>query len=523
MPVTSIHQSCEDRLKQWSRCRDADAGTDAVKGKTTEYLPKLAAQSQPEYDAYLMRAFWYGATGRTVHALTGSIMRIPPKVEAPDALVEQLEDVTLTGMSLPAFTQSIVRELLITGRAGLLLDMPVQSEPGKERPYWVLYNAEQIINWKVEILNGVPTTTMVVLQELYEDEDNDDEFEAKMLVQYRVLKLVNQVYSVEIHRPKRDDRNMVNSNYTMEYEITETYAPNLKGTPINYIPFVFVNTLNMCAETEKPPLLDLVDANFSHFRNAADLEHGRHFTALPTPWITGVSKDTALSIGSSRAWVIPNENAKCGMIEFNGDGLGALERALSSKENLMVVLGARMLEDQKAGVESAEALNLRAQGESSTLGALAQTVGAAMTVMAEWHATWIYLAAKVRSISIKLNTEFHPRRLTSQELSALVSAWQGRGMSWETYYFNLEQGGLTRPGIDAEDEQKLIDAQMPVDESVTFGPDGTPITPQPQPTDDGDGVDGEDQVETDAEAVTDKKKSAKGETPSAKANKRQAK
>src|SRR5206468_661127 len=134
-----------------------------------------------------------------------------------------------------------------------------------------------------------------------------------------------------------------------------------------FIPFTFVGATSLSPNVDKPPLLDLVEVNLSHYRSSADLEHGRHYTALPTPWVSGMRPDSNLRIGAGVAWVLEDPTAKAGMLEFTGQGLQALEKALESKEKQMAVLGARLLEMQPRLQETAEAVRLRHNGDAATL------------------------------------------------------------------------------------------------------------------------------------------------------------
>jgi hypothetical protein len=43
----------------------------------------------------------------------------------------------------------------------------------------------------------------------------------------------------------------------------------------------------------------------------------------------------------------------------------------------------------------------------------------------------------------------------------LVGAWQSGAISYETMYYNMERGEVTRPGIEADDEREMIAAQEP--------------------------------------------------------------
>ena len=76
MGIESKHPRYKEKEIQWARCRDTYDGEDAVKGKRTEYLPKLSSQSDSSYAAYMKRASFYNTVKRTVHGLAGAVMRI---------------------------------------------------------------------------------------------------------------------------------------------------------------------------------------------------------------------------------------------------------------------------------------------------------------------------------------------------------------------------------------------------------------------------------------------------------------
>lgn len=451
MPIETTHTEYTQRSDQWRRCRDAFAGGDAVKAQGTRYLPRLDSQTPDEYDAYVLRALWYGATARTVEGLTGAVTRKDPKFDVPDAMLSHLDDITLTGQPLTIFTKCLFIDLLQTGRVGVLLDRPGEADPAKAdstRPYWTTYCAEQIINWRTTVENGKQILVMVVLKEFYEQVDDDDMFETESQERYRVLLMDSGTYIQHVYTKAKDSE---------EYTIEEI-RPTFRGMPLDFIPFCFFGIKGLEPCPEKPPLLDLADVNFSHYRSSADLEHGRHFTALPTPWIAGFPKDTKLRIGSTVAWVSSDPQAHAGMLEFTGQGLNALEKAMESKERLMAVLGARMLEEQKPSVEAAATLMQRYSGERSTLQSMAIVVGLGLTQVLRWHATWMGIK-DTDKINAELNSDFMATPMTGPELTALFQVYQGGGISYETWYWNLQRGEVARPDVEAEDEEALIEEE----------------------------------------------------------------
>jgi hypothetical protein len=243
-----------------------------------------------------------------------------------------------------------------------------------------------------------------------------------------------------------------------DWAIVDTISPSMRGNPVPFIPALFIGVGGVQSSVERPPLEDLVEVNLSHYRTSADLEHGRHFTALPTPWAAGFPIEGELRIGSGVAWVSQDSNAKAGYLEFSGAGLGSLERALEQKEKLMATLGARLLEPQRAAAESAAALRLRQSGESSVIQALAVHVSTAITKLLRWGADWVGIPSA--DIEYRLNTDLFDEPLQPQEIAELVKSWQAGAISWSTLYANLQAGEITRPGVTSEQERADIDGEL---------------------------------------------------------------
>jgi hypothetical protein len=458
IPVDSQHPSYKDARPQWDRCRDAFAGSDAVKNKHTAYLPMLEGQKswrELPYLGYRARALYYPAMGRTVSGLLGVLFGKDITVEnVPDAFKDEVNDVTLTGTTIQQFGLLLGQELLVTGRVGALIDM---SDAGGSRPYWCAYLAENIINWRTDRggVGGAPRVTLVVLAEYEEVQDDKDEFVIKHVLQYRVLQLEDGRYAVKIYQQ--------NTNKQGEWILTSSFYPTHRGAPLDYIPFVFIGPNGISPVIEHPPLLDLVDVNLSHYRTSADQEHGAHFTALPTPYITGhtLGQGETLAIGSGTAWILPNPSATAGMVEFSGAGLGALAALKEEKRQLMATLGARMLETQKNVQEAATSLRMRHSSERASLSVLASSISQAMTIALHWHLIWNGVDEKVAAEArIELNPDVMDE-LTSDDIAKLVAAWQAGAISHKTLYYNLEWGEWTRPSVLFEEEQADIDEETP--------------------------------------------------------------
>jgi len=473
--IDAKHPSYDAFLGQWVKQRDAVAGEDAVKAAGARYLPMLSGQESDEYEAYKMRAMFYGASDRTVRGLAGAVMRKPPTIEFGDE--DKLKTIGINGESIELIARQVLEEVLGVGRIGVLVDAAVDDGGGDGlEPYVVQYIAENCINWQTLKIDGRMQLTQVVLREEVE-ELGDDGYAVTTREQFRVLRLGHpeqaegsdvevedvagddDVYYVElwIRRESDGDKSQVD-----EFELQSVTIPLLNGgNPLTYIPFVFINTSTTTADVEKGPILDLVNVNMSHYRTSADLEHGRHFTALPTAWVAGFDTKTSMMIGSSVAWVAEDPNAKAGFLEFSGAGLSSLSDALKEKENLMAVLGARLLEEQPKGVEAAETVKLRHAGEQSVLASIAQSVSEGLTTVLQWVIRW-GTAAEEATATLELNKDYNVAGIDPSFLTALMGAVQGGMMSWSTWFYNLKKGEIYPDSLTEEDEIALIEVGVPV-------------------------------------------------------------
>ncbi|MDM0041869.1 DUF4055 domain-containing protein [Variovorax sp. J22R193] len=458
MPADTQSKQYKERLPQWERCRAAIAGQDSVHAGGAKYLPALGEQTPAEYDAYRLRAPWYGATGRTLEGMVGMVFRSDPQLVAPDALKQYAVDITLSGVTLDGVAREALSEVIGLGRYGLLVEYPqVIQQPASLadasaqnlRPYVTAYKTEHIINWKLQRVNNAMQPTMVVLQESYEEAI--DEFESEGKTQYRALLLEDGRYVQRLYRT--GDKGAV-------VQYGADIVPTKNGKPLTAIPFFPFGPEALSIEVQQAPILDLVDLNLSHYRTGADLEHGAHFTGLPTPFIAGVQLESGekVKIGSSQAIVSPDPSATASYLEFTGQGLGSLERLMDRKEGQMAALGARMLAPEKAGVEAANTLSMRHNGEDSVLAGIAKLVGYGIQEMMIFVADWAGIPGEV---TYKLNTDYLPAGMSAQDLTALMSAWQQGGISRQTLFENLQRSEIVAADVTLEQEQARIDSEGP--------------------------------------------------------------
>ena len=431
MGIESTHPLYDETKPKWTRVRDSFLGSDEVKKKGVDYLPKLGSQTKEQYESYVLRAMYVNAIKNTVQGLVGAVMRIDPVIDAPDRVMELAEDITGTGVSLNDFISNMLSEQLLMGRQGILVDRT------EERAYLSGYTTEQITNWMDD--------DVIVLKESYLKTDGADPYLLEYEVQYREL-LIDEDNKFLV-RIWRDDNG---------WKVVDEVYPTKVGQLLDQMPFVALSGNELNLNPTQPPLLSLVDTNLSMYRTSADLEHGRHFTALPTPYVTGIDDTNELKIGSGSAWILPDPSSRAGYLEFSGQGLQALEKAVEEKRSIMAGLGASLLQNQKSGIESADSIRLRQNSEASVLvGAVLSVqegIAKALGLLAEWEGV-------SADIKVSLNTDFVDTKIDAGDLTALMGAWQSGAISHDTFLYNMKKGEILPEETSIEDEKSLIDLQ----------------------------------------------------------------
>jgi hypothetical protein len=392
---------------------------------------------------------------------------------------------------LPAYAKNVTNEIVTVGRAGSLIDWSNGSE---DRACVSLYHAEQILNWRVQRVNGRSVPTLISLREFANssapNSPNDpDPFASTTVERIRILKLVDastlstlnysdyqppstpqKIYVVELwqRNPDTSPFSYSNSrNRKPEWLLVGSAIPKRHGVPLPFIPFVFHGPNHSRPDIDKTPITDILAVNLDHYRLDADYKHGLHFTALPTAWVSGFDKTSDLKIGSTSAWVTEAPNATAGYLEFKGQGLTSFERAMDRDERLMAVLGSRLLENQKRVGETAQAIELRQSGENSILSNIATSVSESLTRVLRWAYWWHSFEEVPDHITdndalVRLNTDFSLQGLTSQELLAIVSAWQNNAISRDTMFELFRRGEILPDGRTNDEELRLLSLRSAV-------------------------------------------------------------
>ena len=473
MPLTLraselYHEEYSENIDNWKLIEDVISGKKAIDAKGDTYLPIPSGRSEKEYQAYQKRAVLYNATARTLDGLLGALFRKDVKVSVPESLEYILSNTDGEDNGISQFSKKLATNVISKGRQGVLVDFPqargvetlADERNANMKARIQTYSPESIVNWRVVKDGSLLKLTHVLLKE---DEaiSGGHAFKFEKFTRYRLLELDDEgFYFIRILEERKDEKAK-----TTTYVEVENIVPRLpNGELLDKIPFFFVGSVDNGAAVNRPPLYDIAQLNLAHYRNSADFEEALYMIGQPTSYIVGLNRDFItenqgnIRIGSRITWLLP-EGAQVGLLESKADK-SVLQQAMEHKETELVGMGARILQDNSSrGSESAESVMLRRSGESSQLSCIADNINVAMTEALKMCAKWMGLPDT--DIKYSINKDFFSTRLSHQDITALVAAWQGGAISRGVLFDNLRKGEIIDPTLEDEDIISDIEDEEP--------------------------------------------------------------
>ncbi|MEE9367025.1 MAG: DUF4055 domain-containing protein [Dehalococcoidales bacterium] len=502
--VENLHPKYVICVEDWSLVRDAHLGERHVKSLKQKYLPATSGMVQmgmldsnsagtKQYEAYLMRAVFPDMIKPAVNALVGIMHREPAEIKLPAALEPMRENATLDGEPLTVLLRRMNEEQLMTGRVGLLVDVP---DGGPDVvPLIALYEAETIINWDTSRReDGRLKPDLIVLDET--SNERTDRFNWQQVKKFLVLELstpeqgqkdvsgvplppgTNAMYRSQLIVPesehdKREGTNRqtgVSSNDSPQ----EAIVPTLGGRTLDEIPFVFVGSIDLSPDPDQIPMLGLASLAMTIYRGEADYRHSLFMqgqdTLVTIGDVTEGEEGTASKklVGAGALLPLPL-GADAKYIGVNSQGLREQREALQNDRNRSAELGANLLSSAKAGSgrEAAESLKIRVAARTATLLTVVETGAAGLEAALKAAAVW--KGANPDEVEVIPNKDFIEDESIGQDFVALMTAKaEGGPISLQTIHAWMRMKDITELSFD--EEMQLISEEEPT-------------TPAPRPGD----------------------------------------
>lgn len=514
MAVDSKHPLYTENSDIWIQIRDTHEGEQTVKDKGQLYLPATSgmvadgmknaeAPGYKAYEAYKTRAVMPDLVKDAVDAMLGVMHHKPPIIELPESMEPLRDMATLRNESLEMLLRRINEEQLITGRCGLLADMPKDPSPTDTRvqasgrttttadlPYLALYNAETITNWDYGRRDGIQIQNLnvVILDE--SEYERDDEFEWEFQEKYRVLILGE----VDENEPRGTGVYRVGTFRDENFSFVEAQliTPSYRGSTLEEIPFTFINCCDIVADPDQAPLLGLSNLVLTIYRGEADYRQSLFQQGQDTLVIIGGNtEDENLRVGANGRLDLPS-GADAKYIGVDSAGLEEQRNALENDYSRAMQKGGQLMDSISRERESGDALKIRVAARTATLNQIALTGAFGLQHSLRQIARWI--GADPEQVTVTPNLDFVDDDFKPDDLVKLISAKNmGAPISRETIHLWLQNKDVT--DLDFEEELGKIEEEEPM-------PGSTNPEDLEDDEDDEDGADSDDEEDSDASGAT---------------------
>ncbi|KQF50343.1 hypothetical protein APC05_24460 [Acinetobacter pittii] len=440
MAVTDKHPQYLAAQKAWLIMRDAVAGEEEIKQAQTKYLPKSAGMIEAEkqgdttgeiYKAYLSRAQYPLWVQDSLRTMIGLVSKLEPNIVIESSLLKGLvENATNDGFGLKQLFIRICLELLEYGRCGLLVDVDANGVP-----YFALYDALSIINWKENSIGGRKDLKLLVLEEQFDN--SEDEFGHDTKTVHRVLAMREGALTVRL----------------FDGSTEEDKTPDLGGNKLAFTPFVFCGTNDNSPQVGTVPLLTMAKAALKYYQLSADYFQSLHHTAHPQPWINGLDDDTDISVtGVMAVWDLPGES-QCGYLEISGNGIELTKKEMEAQKNAALEAGAKVIDTNTQ--ESGEARRARQDDQHASLHSIVMCAAEAIEQAIKYAAQWLKLDPSKYTFTVE--PEFIVQKYDINLAKQLYEGAISGKNSFQTYWEYIATGKL--PGHDYQEELKRIESE----------------------------------------------------------------
>lgn len=479
------HPQYVEASHDWTLMRDAYKGERRVKSKGALYLPPTSAMIKngaleniksigaEEYRAYQLRARFPNFVREAVQMAIGMMHSQPAVFKLPKAM-EKIRG--FRGESLPQLLRKINTEQLLTGRVGVMADLPTKPAPGEDFPCISIYEAESITNWDDgETEEVVPQKlNFVVLDE--SENRRTSGFGWEKIEKYRVLVLgraeVNEAGSDLIYRQGIFEKN--------DYNESMLITPQRMGQTLNSIPFVIINSCDVTVEVDDPPLLDLGNACMAIYRGEADYRQNLFMQGQDTLITIGgnFDEEDKVRVGAGARIDLP-QGGDAKYIGVNSQGLSEQRQALERLESRAGSMGAQTLDTTSRERESGDSLRIRVAARTADMNQIVDAGAFGLENLLKTCAIW--MGENPDEVQVIPNKEFGEMPLTGQTMVEMATA---RNLGFPISARSMHEVARKRRVTALTFEEEIAQAKTEEAEGFAFKKSGTGDMAGDQPNND---------------------------------------
>jgi len=436
MSVNLNHPKYDKYKDEWRLVRDAYEGERQVKDRGIWYLPKPSGfNAMPDggkdaYNAYRKRAVFPDIFAPAVRGIVGMIHGQEWSIELPAGLEPMRERAASDGQDLQTLARRITSEILISGRVGLLADVPADGG----EPYISVYDELSIINWDDDMSLFVLDESDYIRNEFRWEWDN----------RYRALSIRDGIYVQHL------------------FDDASTPGPEIQpsargGASLEQIPFVIAGPKDLTPEIDNPPLMGIARAALAYYRLDADYRHQLYNSGQET--LVVINGDAPDYVGSGVAIELHAAEGVTADVKYvgpSGRTISAHKEARQDELARAADAGAQLFAQDGGANESGDARRLRMSSETAKVKTIARSSAAALE--SALRSAALIAGGNPDDVSVKPPAKILEPVMEGQEVVQFVKAWTEGGFSFQTLIENLQRGQIIPMDRDAEQETRLMDS-----------------------------------------------------------------
>lgn len=453
-----------------------------LKGCKQSYLPKESQEPDIAYRNRLKRSQFDNRFNPALRGHAGLLSEFALTPDTPQSLIDNEKNIDQQGSDLASLMTTADEMVLRDGGCGVLVEFPPETVDGPpqsaiewlesgRRPYLVLVDRRDILNWDISYVQGMPIINRVVIREV-------------RMVKVGLFGCQSQIFYRVLSPGRFEVYQLLNSGGKWTAQIVEEGTTSLDRVPLVWYS---VSSTGQLFEGALP-FMNLARLNIEHLQKRSGLTEVMHKCNMPVPVRKGFVKSVQdalkqlprLIIGPNSIVDIP-ENGSFSFAEPAGTAIAATQADIAKLETAMDRVSLSFL-GSEGGKTATEVLLDSAQTQA-TLKAMARRKESCSQQI---FALWGNYTGEPGAGSIDVNEAILQVPPTAQDVQVILDAMGiqisralGLRMLLERRWLPADTDidaelSLTEPPPEPEPPATPPEPGQP----VAVGPDGIPI-PQP--------------------------------------------
>ncbi|MEH2148570.1 DUF4055 domain-containing protein [Nostoc sp.] len=250
-----------------------------LEGRERAYLPKETKEPSQAWSDRIRRTTFDNRFEPAIKDYAGLLSVFTLNDDTAQSILDNQNNIDLTGNDLWTFFHEVDQYCLRDGWCGVMVEFPpvdpnINSQAdllkSDRRPYLVLVDRRDILNWQTTKINGKPQLTRVTIRETRLEPDGD--YGEKEAVYYRVL-IPGEYFVYQIVKAQGGQQ-LIETDHGF--------------TSLNEIPLVYYSVTGSGLFSAKAPFLNLAKLNIEHFQKRSQLNEVLRKCNLPVPVMKGL-------------------------------------------------------------------------------------------------------------------------------------------------------------------------------------------------------------------------------------------